>query len=392
MPCGILLFLLISAVSGLRWVGPQETVSATNTADWTPAPTKVPEKTEHEIFRRDLYPANLCPDYVKAYCGEKSYCAWFTDIKVVGCCSSGGSCDAVYTSCIDLRDDTPQGEPVPGVFTCTNLCYRNTFPNGYYQYGCGSTSVGETVIYTWPGDNLDVSIAILYTGGAFKEVTSSRSVMVIGVIFSETSATSEKPLSSSTTETTNSVESRKPLAIPTTVTSSPFPPNTPVKGSTSVITVAATSLKASSTTSSSASISSDATEPQLKDQSKGLSKGAKIAIGAVVGVVALVVILSLLHCHVRRRQFRKDSQQFLNPSAHVNAHQTSQYDQPVMGTRSNPTELYQDPPPVQSRGPQYHEVSAREIPQNPPPVESSGPQYHQVPAGGTLHTQGRATV
>ncbi|KAH6721503.1 hypothetical protein BKA61DRAFT_159710 [Leptodontidium sp. MPI-SDFR-AT-0119] len=385
MLCRIVLFPLITAVSGLRWVGPQETISATATADWTPAPTKVTENTAHELFGRSLYPANLCGAqgsyYVKAYCGDKSYCAWFTDIKVVGCCSSGGACDAVYTSCIDQRDDTPQGEYIPGVFTCTNLCYRNTFPNGYYQYGCGSTSIGETVVYSWPGDNPEVSIAILYTGGAFKETTAPTSTILIDTSTSEaeeTSTTSTNPLPSSKSVTTSSVESTESPASPTTVTRSPRPPSPPSEGSTIVTTVAATSRKASSTISSSASETSDAARTEPKGQSKGLSEGAKIAIGVVTAVVGIVIIVSLAYGFFRRYKQRKDSQHFLNTSAGANTCQIPQYDQPVMGTRLNPTELYQHPP-VQSRGPQYHPVPARESPQDPP-VQSMGPQYHEAPA------------
>ena len=53
-------WLSITVVSGLRWIGPQETVSATATANWTPAPTHLPENAAHELFKKDLYPANLC--------------------------------------------------------------------------------------------------------------------------------------------------------------------------------------------------------------------------------------------------------------------------------------------------------------------------------------------
>lgn len=61
MTCRIgLLWLLISAVSGLRWPGPQETIVATATADWTPVPTNNPGNTIHELFERELYPPNFC--------------------------------------------------------------------------------------------------------------------------------------------------------------------------------------------------------------------------------------------------------------------------------------------------------------------------------------------
>jgi hypothetical protein len=49
-------WLLLTPVSALPWLGPQETFSATATADWSPVPTNA----EHELFKRGLYPVNLC--------------------------------------------------------------------------------------------------------------------------------------------------------------------------------------------------------------------------------------------------------------------------------------------------------------------------------------------
>ncbi|KAH7370061.1 hypothetical protein BKA65DRAFT_589489 [Rhexocercosporidium sp. MPI-PUGE-AT-0058] len=370
MTCRIVLLLSsIAVVSGLRWTEPQETISATITADWTPAPTTVPEKSAHELFRRYQYPANLCgaqgPNYVKAYCGDSSYCAWFTDIKVVGCCSKGGSCDAVYTTCIDRRDDLPQGESVPGVFTCSNLCYRNTFPDGYYQYGCASTSIGQSVVYSWPDGNPDVSIAILYTGDAFKDAAISPLTVSVDASSTEAEATptiSVKPLSTSKAVATSLVVSIKSPESPPTATRITPSLENPAGSSTIVSTDATASPKTSSMVSSSASGISDANGVQSKDQSKGLSMGAMIAIGVAVGVVAIVGIALLAFCCIRRRKQRKDPQHFLNTSADTDTYQVSQHDQPVMGTRTNPTELYQGLP-VKSKEAQYHLVTARESPQ-----------------------------
>jgi hypothetical protein len=49
-------WLLLTPVSALPWFGPQETFSATATADWSPIPTN----GEHDLFKRGLYPVDLC--------------------------------------------------------------------------------------------------------------------------------------------------------------------------------------------------------------------------------------------------------------------------------------------------------------------------------------------
>ncbi|KAK0101650.1 hypothetical protein ONS95_006810 [Cadophora gregata] len=372
MTCNILLLLLwTTAVLGLGWIGPYETISATATANWTPAPTK----EAHKLIGRGVHPANLCgaqgPDYVLAYCGSKSYCAWFTDIKVVGCCSSGGaSCDAVYTSCIDLRDDFPDGETVPGVFTCTNLCYKNSFPDGYYQYGCGSTSIGESVVYRWPGDNPDVSIDFLYTGDAFKENTATAVTIAADTASPEAPdipTTSAKPTSSS-------------KQTPTSQTTKDPPSTTiPAGGSTIPATGAGASFLNSPSASSTSIASSNITGAASTGQDGGLSTGAMIAIGVAAGVVAVVAILLLGFCCHRRRKKQTDSNHFLNTPADQ---LVAQYEQPAMGTRTNPTELYQGLP-MKKEETQYHVLTTREsspYARESGQTNSTAPSYELAPS------------
>ncbi|PVH71173.1 hypothetical protein DL98DRAFT_577500 [Cadophora sp. DSE1049] len=363
MNCDIfLLWLCVAAVSGLRWIEPQETISATATANWTPAPTKEP----HKLIGRGVHPANLCgaqgPDHVLAYCGSKSYCAWFTDIKVVGCCSSGGaSCDALYTSCIDTRDDPPQGQSVPGAFTCgadmfrqsTELCYKNSFPDGYYQFGCGSTSIGESVVYRWPGDNPDVSINFLYTGGAFKENTATELTIEADTAspnVQDIPTTSAKPVASSKQTPTSPA------------TTDPPSPVNPADGSTILATETGASFQNLPTTSSSSNSPTTVIGTPSTGSKGGLSTGAMIAIGVAVGVIAIVAIALLVFCCYRRRKQRKESQHFLNTPADGGAQLVVQYDQPIMGTRTNPTELYQGLP-VKKEEAHYHPRPTRESPQ-----------------------------
>ncbi len=95
-----------------------------------------PNEWKHDLFKRGLYPVNLCgwqvpqdlnylekdkssrqgPSDQNVYCSSDSSCAWFTDYSVIGCCSISGSCDAVYTSCIDGKHPA-QSVSYPGVLT-----------------------------------------------------------------------------------------------------------------------------------------------------------------------------------------------------------------------------------------------------------------------------------
>ncbi|KAI0845519.1 hypothetical protein F5Y00DRAFT_166604 [Daldinia vernicosa] len=83
-----------------------------------------------------------------ATCLAGSHCVLEQDHGVVGCCPDGGTCSTgIFTGCVDRNSDL-QTEINPYVYTCqgSDVCYRNNFAGGYYQFGCGTaSSLGTTV-------------------------------------------------------------------------------------------------------------------------------------------------------------------------------------------------------------------------------------------------------
>ena len=241
------------------------------------------------------------------------------------------------------------------ILTCSahspELCYKNSFVDGYYQYGCGSTSIGEIVSYRWPGDNPDVSIDFFYTGGAFKENLATDSATIEAV----------SPGSDAQDTTTTSARSSQSSEQPFTsrATTEPLSPGSSASGSTIPGTRTGVSLQDSPTSSSSSTDSSSAAGTPSTGQKGGLSTGAMIAIGVAAGVIALIAITLIAFCCYRRRKQRK-TQHFLNTPADGGAQLAA--DQPIMGTRTNPTELYQGLP-VKKEEAQYHPMPMRENPQ-----------------------------
>ena len=238
------------------------------------------------------------------------------------------------------------------ILTCSaqsrQLCYKNSFVDGYYQYGCGSTSIGEAVSYRWPGDNPDVTIDFFYTGGAFKEKSATNRPTIKAVSSSSDSqditTTSARPGESSEQPPTSRA------------TTEPLSPGSSAAGSTIPGTGTGVPLQNSPTSSSSGTDSSNVAGTPSTGQKGGLSTGAMIAIGVAAGVVAIITVALIAFCCYRRRKQRKDSH-FLSTPADGGA----QYDQPIMGTRT-PAELYQGLP-VKKQEAQHHPMPMRDDPQ-----------------------------
>ncbi|KAL2072093.1 hypothetical protein VTL71DRAFT_11436 [Oculimacula yallundae] len=390
MSCRIgLSWLLITTVSGLQWFGPQETVSATATADWTPAPTGTAEDSAHKLFNRQAlgaYPANLLgwqgPRHGGAYCGDDSYVAYVTDIEVVGCCKSEGSCDAVYTSCIDTKDPPPKGATVLGVMTCSSLCYQNTYQNGYHQYGCGSYSIGEQVVTSYAGSNPQLSVVFVVTAGILEERkedftinTATSESQKTSTIEIELFATSEA-ISDSSSESTRRVTEATSRSLTIVTEDSP----------SSSLAVGASTTRNGGTTLSAPTTSKSATSTPVVDGPnvgpKGLSTGAKIAIGVVAAVIAIIAIALLAFCIYRRQKKNKKTKHFLSTSTDGGNPPVAQYDQPIMGTRKNPTELFHDQP-IQSKEAQFQHLPASPSPQygrETGHTNSLAPSYELDPA------------
>ncbi|KAG5980982.1 hypothetical protein E4U55_003436 [Claviceps digitariae] len=93
------------------------------------------------------------PD-LPATCISGSHCAVDVEHGAIGCCPDEGSCKGgIFTGCVD-RNSGPQTVADPYVFTCRgpNVCYKNQFAGGYFQYGCGTASaLATTVLASAPG-------------------------------------------------------------------------------------------------------------------------------------------------------------------------------------------------------------------------------------------------
>ncbi|TDZ54644.1 hypothetical protein CTRI78_v006104 [Colletotrichum trifolii] len=168
-----------------------------------------------------------------ATCSAGSHCAMDASASAVGCCPNGAACTTgVYTGCVDQSSPT-QTVSDPYVFTCqgSNVCYRNAFEGGAYQYGCGTTTVGDSVAATATG--LSTTISITHVAGLVTRVqTSSSSTSGSSSSSSSTSGSSSSSSttrsSSSRSSTTSSRSSTTSTARPTsTATPSPTPSAAP---------------------------------------------------------------------------------------------------------------------------------------------------------------------
>lgn len=138
---------------------PRETTPPSGTLNielWPLQPTPA-AMLPAELRRRDFN--TVCgyiggnPD-LPATCLDGSHCVVDKEHSAIGCCPDEGDCTTgIYTNCVD--DNSPANGVVdPHVFTCGagDVCYKNTYQGGYFQYGCGSAS------------NLATQVALSATG------------------------------------------------------------------------------------------------------------------------------------------------------------------------------------------------------------------------------------
>ncbi|POR35603.1 Uncharacterized protein TPAR_04201 [Tolypocladium paradoxum] len=229
---------------------PRETrtvqVRALNVVPWpsaaaTPAPT-----SRAELRRRGQY--NTICGYIggdpalPATCMAGSHCAVDVDHGAIGCCPDGDKCTGgIFTGCVDMNSG-PQTVKDPYIFTCSgkNVCYKNTFDGGYFQYGCGSAS------------DLATSVA--------------------------TTASGRAPLQFSL------------MTLPLTATPTPLSSPTTIGSSTSLDTKTGSEPGSSTLASSSASATNGALAPNKGDSN--VNTGAIVG-GAVGGFAFLVALITL---------------------------------------------------------------------------------------------------
>ncbi|GJC78461.1 hypothetical protein ColLi_01299 [Colletotrichum liriopes] len=212
-----------------------------------------------------------------ATCSAGSHCAMDASASAVGCCPNGAACTTgVYTSCVDDTSPT-QTVSDPYIFTCqgSNVCYRNSFEGGAYQYGCGSSSQGATVYPTASG--LSTTVAITQVSGLITRAETS----------SSTSSSSSSSTSSSTSSTTTSSSSRTSSSSSTRSTSE--------------------STTESATPTESPPPPSAAAGPPPGAAEAGLRRHGAIIGGVIAGAAILVTIVSVaLWMRKRKRGNRRD--------------------------------------------------------------------------------------
>ncbi|KAL5335526.1 hypothetical protein BJX70DRAFT_401518 [Aspergillus crustosus] len=171
-------------------------------------PPEPPSDVLARLLRRDsnndTYPVSICGwidgDGGKpAYCSTRSSCAWNTDNNYIGCCATASSTCRFYTSCVDASQPAPT-EDSENVFTCLGdaRCYRNTYPDEFYQWGCGDPDNAATVYTSYDGINPDLSLQVAYTGTAGDSTSTSTSTS----ISTETTATTTATVSRADAEQT----------------------------------------------------------------------------------------------------------------------------------------------------------------------------------------------
>ncbi|KAK2056000.1 hypothetical protein LY76DRAFT_577099 [Colletotrichum caudatum] len=220
-----------------------------------------------------------------ATCSAGSHCAMDASASAVGCCPNGVACSTgIYTSCVDSSSPT-QTVSDPYIFTCqgSNVCYRNTYDGGAYQYGCGSTSQGATVFETASG--LSTTVAITRISVITRQETSSSS--------SSSTSSSSSSTSSSTTSTSTSSSSSTTSSFSTTSTTQ------------SSTTASASATEAQASPSGSAGPPPGAVEAGLRRH------GATIG-GAIAGAAVFVAIVSVAVWLSKRNRRRN---QRLGPGA-----------------------------------------------------------------------------
>lgn len=204
-----------------------------------------------------------------ATCSAGSHCAVDVEHGAMGCCPDGGACTAgIFTGCVDSNSD-PQTELDPYVYTCSgsNVCYKNSFEGGFFQYGCGSASdLGTTVAMTASGKaSLDLSsLSVELTA----EPTTLSEPTTIGT---RTKTETAETTSTSTSETKTKTRTK-----------------TETETSSETTTVKETSTDSSSTAASTNTESSAPDANDDGDQPVGAIVGG--TIGGVAGLVALVAL------------------------------------------------------------------------------------------------------
>ncbi|KAK8128544.1 hypothetical protein PG984_009652 [Apiospora sp. TS-2023a] len=305
-----------------------------NVIMWPPLPTAAPLISPMELFRRQA--ENTICGYLggdsalPATCSAGSHCVLDEANKVMGCCPNAGSCTTgVFTGCVD-QNSGPQTEVNPYVYTCTgrNVCYKNSFPGGFFQYGCGTASDLATSVQTTASGQptlplVQTSIALTKSASSLPGSSTSTSAA------SSSSSASSTQASSSGTPTS----SRAPADTATTTPAAP---------------------------------------PTSAKSGPGYNRTGAIVGGTIGGLAVLAALLALLFCCLRRRNKRR------GPGPAPAPVPTSEYQGPRShGAAFAPLPTWQEEEEPQITPPTRHTQPYSQYEHPAPQYEQSAPQYEQ---------------
>ncbi|KAI1176805.1 hypothetical protein F4777DRAFT_243899 [Nemania sp. FL0916] len=296
-----------------------------------PAPTAQP-LSPFELQRRQ---ENTICGYLggnsdlPATCSLGSHCVLDTANSVVGCCPNGDSCTTgVFTGCVDRNSD-PQTEINPYVFTCqgADVCFKNNFAGGYFQYGCGTASaLGTTVQTSADGasralsiETMDISLtrspSLLATPTTIGYVTSTETMSSSQIGSPSTSVTSSST-SSSSSSTSSSASSTS------SKTSSSHDQSTTSSGSSTSSTTSSSSSSSPAPTRSPTAVVPTPSSTEGSEPAKQRQSGAIIG-GVVGGAAAAISLVALVFFCLRKRNRNRRIGPGPTPAAPPTTHYTS---------------------------------------------------------------------
>ncbi|KAI1114457.1 hypothetical protein F5Y14DRAFT_450999 [Nemania sp. NC0429] len=250
-----------------------------------------------------------------ATCSLGSHCVLDSANSVVGCCPNGGPCTTgVFTTCVDRNSD-PQTEINPYVYTCqgTDLCFKNNFAGGYFQFGCGTASeLGTTVQTSADGATTPLSIETVEISMTQLPVLLATPTTIGSLPSTETISSDQagSQLTSGTLSSMTPVDPSSSSTSPGTSTSASL--TVPASSRTSTHTISSETDSSSSTSSLPSSSSSSRFAPsptavlptpktmEGSDSAKQSQTGAIIG-GVVGGAAAAISLVALIFFCLRRR-------------------------------------------------------------------------------------------
>ncbi|KAK6948624.1 hypothetical protein Daesc_010394 [Daldinia eschscholtzii] len=351
--------LLFSAVFGLTsgHVLPRQTKTVElhelNVVPF-PRPTEAPVLLSDLLLRRQGQ-NTVCgfiggDPNLPATCSAGSHCVLEQDHGVVGCCPDGGSCSTgIFTGCVDRNSDL-QTEINPYVYTCqgSDVCYRNRFAGGYFQFGCGTaSSLGTTVETSVDG----------MTSLVFEETAVS--LTALPSVLTEPTSIGSQPSSA----TDGADPDPAPSGSDTTSPDSPEP-----------------SAIVDPTPTSDSSQSSPQSSPTAAAEASGTNRGAIIG-GSISGAAVLVAIIVALALYFLRKR-RGNNRQGPGPLP-TDAPPRTDYISPMTnhGAVFPPLPPWQDEEEDRRPLTQYTSPPYRPLPEPPRPQAQQVQQMQQAQTG-----------